>query len=114
MREEIGAQVGVGRLLWVFESFFTYHPLDEYPKGTDEIAHHELGLYREMRLPDRLAETRSFTGVELAGSPHEFALEFHWFDLADVADLAVKPAPLLRLLSQPLPPAATVVVSDER
>ncbi len=45
---EIGAEVEVGRLLWVIENFFSHTPLDQHDREAARLAHHEVGLYLEM------------------------------------------------------------------
>ena len=57
MREEIGAEVRVERLLWAVESFFDYQ----------ENHYHEIGFYFLMTLPPAsqlLALDRTFIGYE--------------------------------------------------
>jgi hypothetical protein len=95
----------------VVENFLSQVPLDEPPTGSGEIAHHELGLYLEMQVPPRLTDTTSFSGAELAGTPHEFALEYRWFDQSEVSSLDVRPAALVRLLSGSIPDPVSTVVS---
>lgn len=110
MLEEVGTEVRVGGLLWVVENFFDHVPLDAPHPGSGEIAHHELGLYLEMQLPPHLTDTTSFSGTELAGTPHEFALEYRWIEQSEVSRFDVRPAALTRLLSGPIPdPVSTVV-----
>lgn len=111
MREEIGADVGVGRLLWVVENFFRFAPLDGPPTVSERIDHHELGLYLEMQLPPDLTESDGFTGTELTGTPDEFALEFRWFPQSALDQIDLRPRPLRRALSQPLPSGAIRLVN---
>jgi ADP-ribose pyrophosphatase YjhB (NUDIX family) len=103
MREEVGADVTVGRLLWVVENFFQHYPLDQPPNTTISIDHHEIGLYLEMEVPDHMANATSFGGRELVGTPDEFALEFRWFDQAGLGDFDIRPNRIGELLEQPLP-----------
>jgi ADP-ribose pyrophosphatase YjhB (NUDIX family) len=51
MLEEVGAEVTVGRLLWVVENFFQHYPLDQSPDTAISIDHHEIGWYLEMEVP---------------------------------------------------------------
>ena len=111
MREELGAEVGVGRLLWVVENFFRHTPLDEPPDSPARMGHHELGLYLEMQVSPDLAAMESFAGAELIGTQHEFALEYRWFEPSEIATLDVRPAAFRELLNQPLPTGATRLVS---
>jgi ADP-ribose pyrophosphatase YjhB (NUDIX family) len=67
MREELGVEVEVVRLLWFVENFFTY----------SGKRYHEIALYFLMRLPDGcklLSNPGPFRGEE-AGTP----LIFQWF-----------------------------------
>jgi 8-oxo-dGTP pyrophosphatase MutT (NUDIX family) len=111
MLEEVGADVTVGRLLWVVENFFQHYPLDQSPDTTISIEHHEIGLYLEMEVPDHMTNTTSFGARELVGTPDEFALEFRWFDQAGLGDFDVRPGRLAELLTQPLPTGLPTVVN---
>ena len=67
MREEMGTEVEVVRLLWFVENFFTY-------AGKD---YHEIALYFLMRLPTTckyLVQPGSFPGEEEGTQ-----LKFQWF-----------------------------------
>ncbi len=66
MREEIGADVEVVRLLWFVENFFTYA----------DINYHEIALYFLMQVPSEPRYTGSFKGEEEA-----MQLTFQWFPL---------------------------------
>ncbi len=109
MREEIDAEVEVGGLLWVIENFFTHAPLDQHDLSQSPLAHHEVGLYLEMTVPERLAG-RPFAGVEAEGTEHEFTLEFSWFPRDEVAGMDVRPAALRERLTQPLPAGVASIV----
>jgi ADP-ribose pyrophosphatase YjhB (NUDIX family) len=112
MREEISADVEVGNLLWLVENFFEHRPLDDSGDET-EVAHHEIGIYLEMSLPRHLCEVTSFIGTELAGTPHEFALEFRWFPQGEVAEIDVRPATLRDRLAIVLPDGMPSIVQRE-
>lgn len=112
MFEETHVGVTVGRLLWVIENFFNLYPRDRSPGPSQTIAHHEIGLYLAMEIPESLANMSSFMGGELRGNNDEFALEFQWFDRVDVVDVDVRPAMLKRLLSEPLPRGVPTIVSS--
>lgn len=113
MQEEISAKVEVGGLLWVIENFFEHHPLDRPVHDGEQMVHHEIGLYLAMTLPARLAGTEAFTGVELAGTEHEFSLEFRWFPRDELRALDVRPNALLARLSAPLPEPVPSVVQRQ-
>ena len=79
MREELGEDVRVERLVWLAENFFHYNGHD----------HHELGLYWLAHLPacsPWLDKTRDRTVIDGA------ALTFRWVPLASLADLPLMPA----------------------
>jgi ADP-ribose pyrophosphatase YjhB (NUDIX family) len=111
MREEVGVEVDVGRLLWVVENFFDHYPLDGPPDVSLTAAHHEVGFYYEMEVPKALTDLSSFVGGELIGTPHEFALEFWWFDLSGLSEIDVRPLAIAELLGRPLPPGVATVVN---
>jgi 8-oxo-dGTP pyrophosphatase MutT (NUDIX family) len=80
MKEEMGRQVEVGRLLWLVENFFTW-------RGADI---HELALYYEMVFradPAWPATLEDFTGKEGV-----ITLHFRWFPLAEIERVRIKPA----------------------
>ena len=74
MREELGVEVMVLHLLWVYERFYV-----------DEVSlrrHHSLGLYYLMQVPETLFPERfpSFTSPETNDTP----LVFHWSPIAQL------------------------------
>ncbi|MQC18987.1 MAG: tRNA (guanosine(37)-N1)-methyltransferase TrmD [Chloroflexi bacterium] len=89
MREEADMKVEPGEVLWVDENFFEAKtPLDSPGRG-ETLRHHEIGFYVAATVPARFTRRESFGGRELAGTPHEFALEFRWvapdeFDSHDI------------------------------
>lgn len=88
MREEIAADVEVGRLLWVVENLFTF----------EGEAFHEIGFYFMMRLPDGFAARHrgsAFTGYE-----GDVPLRFRWFALEDLATMRLLPALLAEALTR--------------
>jgi ADP-ribose pyrophosphatase YjhB (NUDIX family) len=91
MREELGIDVAVGRLLWVIENFFEY----------DARRYHEIAFYYEMELP---------AGCRFAAAPGPFRLreagvdfDYLWVDAmpACLADLPLFPATLRERLARP-------------
>lgn len=111
MLEEVDVDVKVGRLLWVVENFFNHYPLDQPPDPSLTSAHHEIGLYLAMELPAEFANTMSFMGGELKGTTNELALEFRWFDRAEIAEIDFRPASLKQLLNEPLPEGVRTIVN---
>jgi 8-oxo-dGTP pyrophosphatase MutT (NUDIX family) len=85
MREELGLEVGVGRLLWLVENFFPF-------QGK---SWHELAFYYELRLPagapilrpDGLHESADVWGLEEDGAP----LRFRWHPLERIPALRLYP-----------------------
>ncbi|MFZ5815889.1 MAG: NUDIX hydrolase [Bacillota bacterium] len=79
MVEELGADVEVGRLLWVTENFFTLR----------ERQFHEIGLYYRatFRDPAYLDKRRSWTGV--VDGPYKITVR--WFKLSELDQIEVRP-----------------------
>ena len=79
MREEIGTDVKVDRLLWLAENFFHY----------GSRSHHEIGFYYLMHLPadSPLRDTTVFLGHEGAMSVH-----FEWFPVDALEDVPLFPS----------------------
>jgi 8-oxo-dGTP pyrophosphatase MutT (NUDIX family) len=78
MREEIGVEVQVDRLLWVAENFFTYGPRQ----------FHEIGFYFLMQLPvdSPLRDQPSFLGHE-----GDMPVYFEWHPIASLENLVLYP-----------------------
>jgi 8-oxo-dGTP pyrophosphatase MutT (NUDIX family) len=80
MREELGATVGIGRLVWIVENLFDY-------RGT---SYTEYGFYYEAEWgPSGQFSEDEFVGLE----PDQF---FRWVRNEDIAALDFRPA-VLRL-----------------
>ena len=96
MREEIGADVEVIRLLWFVESFYTYA----------DIQTHEIALYFLMRLPPAPEYKGSFLGEE-----ETMKLTFQWFplNLEVLSSLPLLPS-FLQTALQELPESVQHVV----
>ncbi len=80
MREEIGVEVTVERLLWVVENFFRWE---------DGRHAHELGLYYLMTLPPDcplLNTSRSFERVD-----EGLLMHFRWLPLAALEGFPLQP-----------------------
>jgi hypothetical protein len=102
MREELGVEVEVVRLLWFVENFFTY----------DGKRYHEIALYFLMRLPaecDLLTQPGPFRGEE-AGTP----LIFQWFSRKPdtLSGLPLLPAFLQTAVHQ-LPESIEHILQDD-
>ena len=96
LREEIGVEAQVGRLLWTVENFFHYSQRD----------YHELGLYYAATLP---ASSRAFSeGDRFLGHEPHCRLFYEWFPLSRLASTRVHPSFLKTALLSP--PAATAHV----
>ena len=96
MREELGIQVTVGRLLWLVENFFTF----------EGRRYHELLLCFEMTCGDLASGLDDFEGFE-----GDRPMLFRWYPLDALEALPVRPvflAPALRTL-----PATPVHVVHE-
>ncbi len=78
MREEIGVEVKVDRLLWLAENFFEYGPR----------THHEIGFYFLMHLPpdSPLRDQPTFLGHE-----GDMPVHFEWFPTAVLEKVALYP-----------------------
>ncbi len=78
MREEIGVEVKVDRLLWLAENFFKYGPR----------THHEIGFYFLMHLPpdSPLRDQPTFLGRE-----GDMPVHFEWFPTAVLEKVALYP-----------------------
>lgn len=89
MREELGIEVAIARLLWVVENFFEY----------GGKSHHELGLYFLLSLeePSMLHKrTGAFPGIEA-----DRDLIFQWYDLEAIDAIALYPLFLKTALKSP-------------
>jgi len=78
MREEIGTEVQVDRLLWVAENFFEY--------GSRQF--HEIGFYYLMHLPadSPLRDQPTFLGHE-----GDWPIYFEWHPIATLENLVLYP-----------------------
>jgi len=102
MREEAGMKVEPGDVLWVLENFAEFKSAMDGPGRGEVLRHHEIGVYVEATVPPRFERREAFGGVELAGTEHEFALEFRWFAPANLDDVDVRPTSMLPALREHL------------
>lgn len=80
MREELGLDANIERLLWVVENFFTL----------GDVSHHELGLYYLIAFERDAAiygKTRTHEGLE----DSDLRLLFRWFSIEMLADVRLFP-----------------------
>lgn len=93
LREELGLEASVSRLLWVVENFF-HHAGRSY---------HELGMYFEVTLSDD-SPLLNGTGPYFGAEPG-VVLRFQWFEPEELERLDVRPAFITRALasSSPVP-----------
>ena len=95
LREELGVEASVGRLLWVAETFF-------------EMAgrqYHELGLYFQIELPGSVYRTDEFEAFE-----PNVELRVRWFPLDALPE--IRPAFLRQALPQPPVSTEHIVFHD--
>lgn len=110
-REELNADVRVGRLIWVVENFFGW-------RGWEC---HEIGLYYEVALVGearRLYALESFPGGEPTpsvdpGGPG-YHLEFRWLAIEDLARLDVRPSFLTQHLASIPAETRSIIHRDVR
>jgi ADP-ribose pyrophosphatase YjhB (NUDIX family) len=84
MREELGCEVRVERLVWVVENFFEYagEPF------------HELGLFFLITTPSAVLDHpvgEPFSGKERFYGDKELVLVFQWYSLEDMEGLVLYP-----------------------
>lgn len=80
MAEELGAQPGVERLLWVAESFFF--------EQTSREQFHEIGFYYLLADDGGILDEASFVRENEDGRPQRF----FWHPLSRLAELDLRPA----------------------
>jgi 8-oxo-dGTP pyrophosphatase MutT (NUDIX family) len=94
MREELGCEVRIGRLLWVIDNFFRHRRVD----------HHELGLYFAITLPEGSSQVSGepWTGSEDVGLAENETLELHfsWQPIDELPTLDIKPSCLREMLRE--------------
>lgn len=101
MREELGQDVTVDRLLWIAESFL---------KDGGQMAH-ALGFYYAISFPPPsqfAIERRPFTAID-----GDARLDFAWLPLSQLDSLTIYP-PFLRQHLRALPDHPTRIIDDRR
>ena len=79
IKEEIGTDVTVNRLLWISETFFRYA----------EGATHEMGMCYQLSFPEGSPFEQT---PEFYGNEDEYQLAFKWFDINQLHTQIVRPA----------------------
>jgi ADP-ribose pyrophosphatase YjhB (NUDIX family) len=100
MREELGVEVELLRLLWVMERFFV-----------SSQRHHSIQFYYLLQLPESLLpeSAATFTSPQSNDTP----LEFHWYPLAELESLPMPLYPeVLRTLLRQLPETVVHLVAS--
>jgi len=100
MREELGAEARVERLLWVLENFFEYNG----------VVCHELGLYFLVDLGPAFAHYAPDEPFE--GTEESLRLFFRWFAIDTLPDVRLYPT-FLREALQNLPEHVEHVVHHD-
>ncbi len=97
MMEELGAEISVGRMVWVVENFFRYQ----------NERYHELAFYYLMEFsPDSPIYD---TAAEFYGDEFGVPLTFRWFKIDRLADVTLYPVFLKDGLAA-IPPMVTHLV----
>jgi 8-oxo-dGTP pyrophosphatase MutT (NUDIX family) len=100
LREELGVEADVRRLLWVVENFFQY----------EGRRYHELGMYFEVTLA---ADSPLLKGPgPFFGQEPGKTLEFQWFALEELGRHEVRPAFIPRALALATPVPLHFVVRE--
>ncbi len=99
MREELGVEIEVGRLLWVMENFFELNGK----------SYHELGLYFLMTFPDGSGLPRK---DEFVGDEEGIKLIFKWFPITQLESVRLYPS-FLALGLKSIPPGTEHVVHTD-
>jgi ADP-ribose pyrophosphatase YjhB (NUDIX family) len=101
MREEMGVEVELLRLLWVLERFFV-----------SSQRHHSIQFYYLMQVPEALSpeSAPTFTSPQSNDTP----LVFHWYPLAELESLPLPLYPaMLCTMRQQLPETVVHLVTRE-
>ncbi len=95
-------KAAAGDVLWLHEEFFEARAVWDGPGHGEVLPHHEIGVYVAVSVPPRFEDRDAFGGLELAGTEHEFRLEFRWCTPADLDALDVRPTGILARLREHL------------
>ena len=99
MREELGVEVDVGRLVWVVENFFEY----------EKMSYHELALYFLISLPEN---SPLYEEDEFPGDEEGVKLIFKWFPLDELEGIRLYPT-FLRQALKAIPEAPEYIVHTD-
>ena len=107
LKEEIEAEVEVGRLLWIVENFFEH----------EGRRHHELGFYYEIKFVGSSAalyDQKEFEGVEVLYRQNQtFKLHYKWVPLGGLQQIDLRPSFLKNALAH-LPLHTQLVVHKSK
>ena len=104
MREELGIEIHVERLIWVTENFFKVENFFKY----DNKSWHELGFYFLMTFPD---DCHLYGNSEaFAGDEQGIKLIFEWYKIDELEGILLYPTFLRKALNSI--PASTEHVVD--
>ena len=78
MREELGVEIQIERLVWVVENFFEF----------DNKSYHELAFYFLMTLPQGFCKR----GETFPANDGQIKLIFKWYGLKELKDIPLYPA----------------------
>lgn len=98
LREELGCEASIGRLLWIIDNHFTFR----------DRANHAIELYYAFELPAGATQGAGdpFTSREDDGS----RLFFEWVPVEQLAEHGLKPDCLADMLQAPLPETPAYVL----
>ena len=100
MREEIGTEIRVIRLVWVMENF--------YPNG--DKSYHELGFYHKMGFPEK---SPLYEQDEFFREDEGYSFTFKWYELNEITDLPIYPT-FLRTGLQKIPDSTEHIIHHDQ
>jgi len=86
MREELGIEIHIERLVWVVENFFEH----------DNKSYHELAFYFLMAFPH---DSHAYKNEEFLGNDESIKLFFKWHQLSKLEEVRLYPSFLRKGLS---------------
>ncbi|MFW9847737.1 MAG: NUDIX hydrolase [Candidatus Thorarchaeota archaeon] len=103
IKDEAGFEIGVERLLWVIENFFTYKGIEESLDIRHDARVHDIGFYF-LVTPEESAgqwQEEEFQGADFPERP-DVKIIFKWFVREELEDLNLVP-PILKDLLKEIP-----------